>query len=80
MSEDVRQQNQRVLTLPVVLIDAPAEGFAEGVRAGVLRINPVGRKGFPDSLVGRGHRNRLLAIAITSLVDEDQAGVIGGDL
>ena len=36
MTKDVRQQNQRVLTPPVVLIDAPAKSFAEGMGAGVL--------------------------------------------
>ena len=65
---------------PIVLVDTPAERLAQGLRTGVLRINPVGRKGFPDPLVGRRHRDRLLTIAVTPLVDEDQAGVIGGDL
>ena len=64
---------------PVVLVDAPAEGLAQSVRAGVLRINPIGREGFPDPLVGGRHRNRLFAVAVTPLVDKDQAGVIGGD-
>ena len=80
MTEDVGEQDERVLALPVVLVDAPAKGLAQGVRTGVLRIDPVGREGFPDPLVGRGDRDRLLAITITPLVDEDQAGVIGGDL
>ena len=69
-----------MFTPPVVLVDAPAKGLAQGVRTGVLRINPVGREGGPDALVGRRHRNRFLAVTVTLLVDEDQPGVIGGDL
>ena len=80
MAEDVGEKDQRVLTLPVVLVNAPAEGLAQGVGTGVLRIDPVGRKGFPDSFVGGRHRDRLLPVAITPLVDEDQTRMIGGDL
>jgi hypothetical protein len=68
-----------MLTLPVVLVNAPTEGLPQSVGTGVLRINPVGRESLPDPLIGGRHRDRLLAIAITPLVDEDQAGVIGGD-
>ena len=68
-----------MLALPIVLVDPPPEGLPQGVGTGVLRIYPVGREGRPDPLVGRGHRDRLFAVAVTPLVDEDQAGVIGGE-
>ena len=68
-----------MLALSIVLVDATAKGLTQGVRAGVLRINPVGSEGFLDPLVGGGHRNCPLAVTVTPLVDEDQAGMISGN-
>ena len=80
MPKDVGEQNQGVLAPPVVLIDSPAKSLSQSMRTCVLRFNPVGREGFPDPLVGGRHGNWLIQVTITPLVNEDQAGVIGGNL
>ena len=64
MSEDLTEQDERRFTLPIVVVHPPAEGFAQGMRAGVLRLDAIIFESLPDPFIGLDYRDGFVGISI----------------